>query len=417
MHQWIITRLAGWGLALDTARTATDLVEVVLVAGIACLAYYLTNRVFLRIIQSVALKTRVDWDDRLVQGGLFRRLAHVVPAIVIHVLAPTAFSTEWLVTWARRGADIYAILAALATATQFLTVCHEFYQELEVARRFPIRVYVQVVKILLAATAIVLCISVALGQPPLLLLSGLGAMTAVLLLISKDSIQGLLAGIQLVSNDLVRPGDWIEMAQYGADGDVEDITLLTVKVRNFDNTITSIPSYALVSQSFKNWRGMKESEGRRIKRSILVDISSVQFCTREMIEGLMRIDLIRDYLRDKSSEMEEHNLGRSADVSEILNGRRLTNLGVFRQYAISYLRAHQQVNQDLTLMVRQLQPTEHGVPLQLYTFSLEKRWVPYEGIQSDIFDHLFASLHRFGLRAYQMPSGYDAARALAALGT
>ena len=415
MNNWLIEFLNGAGLSPDTARIAADLVEIALVAIAAAVSYHLANRVMLHVVARISRATQTDWDDRLVERGVFGRVAHVLPAFVIYVLAPAAFTTPGLVMWSQRAAGIYAITAALLTFTLVLSVGNEIYDEFEIARRFPIRVYVQVVKILLTAGAAIICISIVTGQSPLLLLSGLGAMTAILLLISKDSIQGLLAGIQLVSNDMVRPGDWIEMPQYGADGDVMDITLHTVKVRNFDNTITTIPTYALISHSFKNWRGMAESSGRRIKRSILIDISSVRFLTPEMFVRFKRIELVADYLEGLGSEIEERSQKSDAEGPLPDGSRRLTNLGVFRRYVVAYLRLHPDINKELTLMARQLQPTAHGVPLELYTFSADKKWVNYEGIQADIFDHLFACLHEFDLRAYQMPSGHDAVDAIQGL--
>ena len=218
--------------------------------------------------------------------------------------------------------------------------------------------------------------------------------------------------VQLISNDMVRPGDWIEMPKYGADGDVIEITLHTVKVRNFDNTITTIPTHVLISESFKNWRGMAESQGRRIKRAIHLDIASVRFCSPAMIEGFKQIELLRDYIEAKRIELADHNRARDVDESSSVNGRHMTNLGVFRHYLVRYLRAHPMVNTDLTLIVRQLQSTEHGVPLEVYAFSSDKNWGRYESIQSDIFDHIFSALPQFGLRAYQRPSGHDATQAL-----
>ena len=415
MNEWISSRLEELGLSGGAAPVASDLIEVLLLALLACTSYFIAQHVFLRIIHQVAEKTKSDWDDRLVRRGVFRRLSHVVPALVVHILAPSAFSSEALVIWARRGADIYALLATLLAVNLALSVGHEIYQEFEIARRFPVRVYVQVVKILLAAGTVIVGVSVLTGQSPLLLLSGLGAMTAILLLISRDSIQGLLAGIQLVSNDMVRPGDWIEMPQYGADGDIVDITLHTVKVRNWDNTLSMIPTYALISHSFKNWRGMSESGGRRIKRSIYLDVSSVRFCTPEMIERYKRVEMVRDYVEATRGEIAEHNQTRGIDESVDVNGRRMTNLGIFRHYVVGYLKAHPMINPQLTLIVRQLQPTEHGVPLELYAFSSDKNWTRYESIQSDIFDHLFAALKEFDLRAFQRPSGHDAVKVLDAL--
>ncbi len=408
MNQWVIDILSRSGLSPDTVQTLADLVEILVVASAALLSYYVTKSVLLHAIAHITLATKTDWDDRIIERGVFKRFSHVLPAFVIYVLAPAAFTTPALIQWAQRGAGIYAILAALATVSLLLSVANEIYDEFPIARRFPIRVYVQVVKILLSAGAIMICVSILTGQSPLLLLSGLGAMTAVLLLISKDSIQGLLAGIQLISNDMVRTGDWIEMPQYGADGDVMDITLHTVKVRNFDNTVTTIPTYALISNSFKNWRGMAESGGRRIKRSVLIDVSSVQFCTETMLKRFQEIELIKDFAGRALSAFDNWDAGRPLGAS----GERLTNLGVFRRYVVAYLRSHPEINQDLTLIVRQLQPTEHGLPLELYTFSADKRWGNYEDIQSDIFDHLFACLPEFDLRAFQMPSGHDAVEAI-----
>lgn len=415
MHEWISGHFENLGLSADHAPVAADVIEVFLLASLATVSYYIAQNVFLRVIHRIAEKTKSDWDDRLVGRGVFRRLSHVVPALLVHLLAPYAFASVALVTWARRGADIYALTAVLLAVNLAISVGHEIYNEFEVSRRFPIRVYVQVVKILLAAGTVIICVSILTNQSPLLLLSGLGAMTAILLLISKDSIQGLLAGIQLVSNDMVRPGDWIEMPQYGADGDVVDITLHTVKVQNWDNTVSMIPTYALISNSFKNWRGMSQSGGRRIKRSIYLDISSVRFCTPEMIERYKRVELVSDYVEATRIEVAEHNKARGVNESVDANGRRMTNLGIFRHYVVGYLNAHPMINRQLTLIVRQLQPTEHGVPLEVYAFSSDKNWTRYEGIQSDIFDHLFAALKEFDLRAFQRPSGHDAVQALGAL--
>ncbi len=412
MHERIYFQLIEWGMDQVSARIATEAFDVVLLALVACASYFAAQRILIRIIHRLAAKTRFAWDDELVERGIFQRLSHVFPALAIHVLAPSAFATETLVLWARRGAGIYALLVLLTTAYRLLSVGVDIYNTYEIARRFPIRVYVQVVKILLAAGTAIIAVAILTGQSPLLLLSGLGAMTAILLLISRDSIQGLLAGIQLVSNDMVRPGDWIEMPQYGADGDVMAITLHTVKVRNFDNTITMIPTYALISSSFKNWRGMSESGGRRIKRSLNIDISSVRFCDSEMMARLKRIDLVRAYVEGRQAELADYNPAQDAEEAAPANGRGMTNAGAFRKYLVAYLRSHPTINGKLTLLVRQLQPTEHGLPIEVYAFSSNKNWVAYEDIQSDIFDHIFAILPEFELRAFQTPSGHDAVAAL-----
>ena len=411
MHSWLVD----WGMAPDTATLTINVLDIIGLALTALVAYHVAQRSLVRLIQRVASKTQTHWDDRLVEKKAFRRFAHVVPAIVIYSLAPLAVTSEALVLWARRGAEIYMLAAVLATANVVLSVGLDIYNTYEIARRFPIQVYVQVVRILLVAASLIVAISIVTGQSPVLLLSGLGAMTAILLLISKDSIQGLVAGVQLVSNDMVRVGDWIEMPQYGADGDVIAITLHTVKVQNWDKTISMIPTYSLVAGSFKNWRGMAESGGRRIKRSIYLDISSVRFCDAEMIARFKEIELLREYIERKEAELAEYNRNHDVTESVPVNGRRMTNVGIFRQYLVGYLRTHPMINEDLTLIVRQLQPNEHGLPLELYAFSANKEWVAYEGIQSDIFDHIFAALPNFGLRAFQAPTGEDAVRALAPL--
>lgn len=250
-------------------------------------------------------------------------------------------------------------------------------------------------------------ISLLIGQSPLLLISGLGAMAAVLMLVFKDPILGLVAGIQLSANNMLKLGDWLEMAKYGANGTVVDVGLTTVKVRNFDNTITMIPTYALVSDSFINWRGMSESGGRRIKRSLNIDTTSVHFMSEEEHQRLMKSALLAPYIDAKTQELKTYNSELQADLSSPLNGRRMTNLGTFRAYLVAYLNAHPQIRKDMTLMVRQLAPTADGLPLEIYAFTNTTVWAQYESIQADIFDHTFAIVSEFGLRVHQTPTGND----------
>jgi miniconductance mechanosensitive channel len=305
------------------------------------------------------------------------------------------------------------LLVGVLALNSALNAANEIYQRFEVARRIPILGYLQVVKIIVTLAAVIVGISIWIQQSPLLLLSGLGAMTAILLLVFKDTILGLVAGIQLVANDMVRPGDWLEMPKYGADGDVEEITLNVVKIRNWDKTVTTIPTYALISDSFKNWRGMSESGGRRIKRSLLIDISSIKFCPPELVEKLKKIDRLGPFIEQRSQEIAEANGSYGPADDCPANGRRMTNVGLFRQYTAEYLRANPAIHKDMTFLVRQLQPTSEGLPLEIYVFSNDQRWVQYEGIQGDIFDHLFAVLPLFELRAYQRPAGFDILRGTA----
>jgi len=343
----------------------------------------------------------------LVERKLFHRLAQLAPALVIHSLASVVFTEEKLVALAEGGAEIYMLVVALRVVDAALSSTNEIYQKFEVSTRIPILGYLQVVQIVVTVTVLVVAVSIVIDQSPWTLLGGLGAATAIILLIFKDTILGLVAGIQLVANDMVRLGDWIEMPKYGADGDVVEITLNTVKVRNWDKTITTIPTYSLISDSFKNWRGMSESGGRRIKRSLNIDVGSIKFCTTEMVEKFSKIQILKKYIQSKLDELNTHNREHGIDESVLVNGRRITNIGTFRAYLVAYLRAHPQIRQDMTFLVRQLQPTEKGLPLEVYVFSADQVWANYEDIQADIFDHIYAALPQFDLRPFQNPTGQD----------
>ncbi|MEC4678590.1 MAG: mechanosensitive ion channel domain-containing protein, partial [Nitrospirota bacterium] len=253
----------------------------------------------------------------------------------------------------------------------------------------------------------ILIISALLDETPFYLLSGLGALTAVFMLIFKDAILGFVAGIQLTANKMVTHGDWIEMPKYGADGDVLEVSLTTVKIQNWDKTITTIPTYALISESFKNWRGMSESGGRRIKRAITIDMSTIQFCSDEMIEKFSKIRPIKVYIETKMKELTEYNTIHDLDDANIVNRRRLSNIGTFRAYVVAYLENHPKIHQDMTFLVRQLAPGEHGLPIEIYVFCNDTAWARYEAIQADIFDHLLAAVPEFGLKVFQNPSGND----------
>ena len=417
MHRLLIQKLLDSGLSERAAHLTADSVEILIIGCIAWLGRFICLKVIVRAVRKAASKTESTWDDRLVERRVFSQLSHLVPALIIYLLGPQVLISPELSLWVMRGAELYALAALLTTANRVLTVGREIYEEeYEISRRFPIRVYVQVLKIVLSVGAIILGVSIVTGNSPLLLLSGLGAMMAVILLVSKDSLQGLVAGIQLVSNDMVRPGDWVEVPQHGADGDVIEITLHTVKVQNWDKTIATVPTYALISEGFKNWRGMEESDGRRIKRSIFLDVSSVRVLPTRDDRALQEH---RDPARlrraqgggARPSTIEPAGINEAVEV----NGRRMTNVGVFRNYLAAYLTAHPMVNSSMTLIVRQLQPTPQGLPLEVYAFIADKRWAEYEAIQSDIFDHIFAALPQFGLRAFQAPSGEDVAKAVEAV--
>jgi len=302
---------------------------------------------------------------------------------------------------------VYMIVIGILVIDSLLDAFLEIYRTFEVAKEIPIRGFIQIVKLAVIFIGGIFVLSLVLSKTPFYFLSGLGALTAVLMLIFKDSILGFVAGIQLISNKMVARGDWIEMPKYDADGDVLDVSLTTVKVSNWDKTVTTIPTYALISESFKNWRGMQESGGRRIKRAVYIDMNSIKFCTDEMLTRFASIRFISEYIEKKRKEVSEHNKSLNIDNSDLVNGRHLTNIGSFRAYVISYLRNHPMINRDMTFLVRQLASADHGLPIEIYVFCKDKVWANYEAIQADIFDHILAIVPEFDLRVFQNPSGSD----------
>jgi len=299
------------------------------------------------------------------------------------------------------------LAAGLSVLLAFLDSLAEIFDTLEFSRMAPVKSFIQVAKILLYFFVGIFILSIILGKSPAFFLGGLGALAAVMMLVFKDSILGLVAGIQLSANKMLRIGDWIEMPKYGADGDVIDVSLTTVKVQNWDKTITSIPAFALVSNSFKNWRGMSESGGRRIKRSIFIDMSTIRFCNEEMLRRFRKFHFIAEYIEKKKSELSTINKDGHIDDSELVNGRRMTNIGTFRAYLYYYLRNHEKISNKMTFLIRQLQPTKEGLPIEIYVFSNDIVWANYEAIQADIFDHILACINQFDLKVFQNPTGSD----------
>ena len=416
----MIEVIEGWftGLGLSDAgiAIASRASTAVGLLVVAYLANLITKRIILRVVRHLVKKTKTDWDDALVNRRVFTRLSHLAPALVISFAAPFVFEgNPELVTTAQRIADVYMLLAGLLAVNALLNAIGDVYQGFTVAQRVPITGYIQILKIILTVVVVILALSAGMDKSPLVFFTGLGALTAVILLIFKDTILGFVGGVQLVMNDMVRPGDWIEMPKYGADGDVMEITLNTVKVRNWDKTITTIPTYALISDSFKNWRGMSESGGRRIKRSVHIDVNSIKFCTSEMIERFSKIQILGSYVEQKLKELTDHNREKNIDETVAVNGRRMTNIGTFRAYLVAYLKAHPKIHQQMTFLVRQLQPTERGLQIEIYVFSNDQRWGPYEAIQADIFDHIFSALPEFDLRPFQNPTGSEIVSAAATL--
>jgi len=401
-------------LADDTTHILASAL-VILVLLIIGLLLDLVARVYMmRFLSFLVHKTPTKWDDILLERKVFNLLSHLVPAIVVF-LGAEVLPDEIVVTAIQRIVMIYIAIIAALFVDALLSALHTIYQSYEVSRNRPIKGYLQAIKVLIFIVTLILIVSIAIGERPTVLLGTLGAFTAVLMLVFKDPILGFAAGIQLSANNLVRKGDWIVVPDAGADGDVIDISLLTVTVQNWDKTITTVPIYQLVSQPFTNWRGMSESGGRRIKRSLFIDVNTIRFLTPEDIERLKKIQFLHDYLDGKHREIESDRTARNVPEDDVFNARRLTNIGTFRAYISAYLRKHPHIHQDMTFLVRQLQPEERGLPIEIYVFSREQRWTFYEDIQSDIFDHLLAIVPQFDLRVFQKPSGRDIHEAVARL--
>lgn len=380
------------------------IIKILLIGLICIAANFISKKIVIRVITHIVINSKVKWGKIILDRQVFRKLSHIVPAIIIYSFSSTFPAYQSII---EKLAIAYIIIVGLVFLQSLLNAFNDIYQTFEISKVKPIKGYIQVINIIFMTIGFILLISNLIGKSPLLLLSGIGALSAVLMLVFKDSLLGLVAGIQLTANDMVRVGDWIEMPKYGADGDVIDISLNTVKVQNGDKTITMIPSYALISDSFKNWRGMQGSGGRRIKRGLYIDTSSIMFCTEDMIDKFIKVQYLSDYIIHKEREIAEYNAKNEIDRNIRVNGRALTNIGVFRAYISNYLKNHPGINQNMTIIVRQLAHNEFGLPLEIYAFTNDVQWAVYESVQSDIFDHLFAVAPEFGLRVFQNPSGAD----------
>ncbi len=414
------TKLTEWLGAKGVPEKATLLflngVLLCLILLLCYVALLAARRILVTLVGKIVRRSAIAWDNIFLERKVFSRLAHVAPALVLMRLGPVAFhDAPGLASLLGSVASVYLILIVLMLADALLNAALDIYDQFSVAKQIPVKGFVQALKIGLFFIAGIWVLSVVTGKSPLVFFSGLGALTAVLMLIFKDAILGFVAGIQLSANKMVRKGDWIEMPQFGADGDVLDVSLTTVKVQNWDKTITTIPTYALISHSFKNWQGMQESGGRRIKRALYLDMTSIRFCDEPLLERFSRMQLLRPYLEKKQAEIAQSNRDQGVDAESPVNGRRLTNVGTFRAYLEAYLRNHPKVHQGMTFLVRQLAPTDRGLPLEIYVFSSDQVWANYEAIQADIFDHLLAALPEFELRIFQSPTGSDF-RHLARLG-
>lgn len=399
--------LQSWGFNESWTDDLTSAIILAIILAIAFLGDAICRHIVLAAVARLVKRTKATWDDVVFDRKVMTYLSHLVAPVILYILLPLAISNASLLAFILRICMIYIIAIFLKFISVLLAALYHVYSEREQFRDRPLKGLLQTVQVILFFIGGIIIVSILIDKSPMVLLTGLGASAAVLMLVFKDSIMGFVSGIQLSANNMLRVGDWIEMPKYGADGTVIEVTLNTVKVRNWDNTITTIPPYALVSDSFQNWRGMQESGGRRIKRSIRIDMNSVKFCTPEMLAKYRKIRLLKDYIEETEQVVEEYNTEHGIDNSVLVNGRRQTNLGVFRAYLTNYLKSLPTVNQDLTCMVRQLQPTEQGIPLELYFFSAIKAWIPYEGVQADVFDHVLAIIPEFDLRVFQNPTGED----------
>ncbi len=371
---------------------------------LAYLGYVITKRVFVVVIRRIVKKTKTEFDDILLNKKLLNRLADITPVIIIHEFAYLIPSAANLIETVTECLIIILILMAINSA---FSSFNDIYEKSSKFRDKPIKGYLQVVMIVLSVIGVATIIGILTGQSPWGIVTGIGAMTAIIILIFQDTILSFVASMQISFYDLVRKGDWIEAPKYGADGDVIDVSLNVIKIQNWDKTISVVPTHKLIDGSFKNWRGMQLAGGRRIKRAIYIDVSSIKFCSEEMLKKYKRFHLIKDYIEKKENEVEESNKEQNVDIQELVNGRRMTNLGTFRAYLKAYLKQRSDVHQELTFLVRHLDPGENGLPIEVYVFAKTIEWGKYEDIQADIFDHILAVVPHFDLRVFQYPTGGD----------
>ncbi len=399
-------------LGLPAGEQYYLLAVAVLILIVSLALHILLHRILLRFLSRDHDTGRQNWRKTLFGQKLFSHLALALQGVVVFSMTSALLEADSLILQlVEIVTHLWIILFTLLALFSLLDAVEIISVRAGSKIKLPMRGIFQSLKLVATTVSLIFAVAFLIGKSPVILFSGLGAMTAVILLIFKDPILGLVAGIQLSTNNMLAVGDWLEMPQYGADGDVIDISLTTVKVRNWDQTITSIPSYALISDSFKNWRNIQEVGGRRIMRAINIDASSVGFATDEELERLRRARLLSDYIEKKAVEIKRANQSEGVDSTSPMNTRRLTNLGIFRAYLTAYLANNENINHNLTFMVRQLAAGANGIPLEIYGFANQTSWVIYENIQSDIFDHIYAIIPEFGLRLHQAPSGHDVQQA------
>ena len=404
-HRLFYDFLIGTELSVFYSKILNLLFLTLIVFLITASLNFVSKKIISRFFNTISKNTKTNFDDYLVENRTPIYLSKLIPVFFIYWIIPFwFFDFEILTDYAFLALEIYIVLLAVWTVRSLLRAFKSFLKTVDSLKDKPIESFVQVILIFIWFVAVLNIFSIITGKEIATFLTAMGALSAVILLIFKDTILGFVASIQLSTNDLIRIGDWITMEQYGADGDVVEINLNSVKIQNFDKTITTIPTYKLISDSFKNWRGMSESNGRRIKRSLLIKGSSIKFMSGDELKELKKIKLIKNFIEQKEKEIEVHNSNLVIEKSILTNGRNLTNLGLFRNYIEIYLDDIAVINSEMTVMCRQLSPGPHGIPLEIYAFSNNKEWKDYEHIMSDIFDHLLASLCTFQLELFEFPS-------------
>jgi miniconductance mechanosensitive channel len=394
------------GLSENAAKYLNMVALLLALLFVVFLIDFLIRKLLIRTFNEFAMRSKTNFDDFLISNKVPRNIAHIIPFVIALEFAPDIFSDfPQFETYVEKGLQVFAILLILWVVRSLLNTVKEYFKTLPRLKDKPIDSYIQVFMIFAWLAGFMSAIAIITGIPFFTFLTGLGAASAVIILVFRDTIMGFVASIQVSINDMVRIGDWITFEKYGADGDVIEINLATVKVQNFDKTITTIPTYALISDSFKNWRGMMNSDGRRIKRAINIKLSGISYLTNDEVTKLKDIQLIKAYLETRSTDIEKYNNEVGANKNLAINGRNLTNIGVFRKYIQTYIEKHSAINKDMTIMVRQLAPTSQGLPIEIYAFSNDKRWVNYEYIMADVFDHALAALPYFNLEVFEFPSG------------
>ena len=395
-YEEIITFLTSKGLSELVSQGLATLIIVASISLVVIVINFITKKIILSFFKRIAKSTSSSFDDLLIKNKVPGLLSYIPSLFFLFWIIPTYSNTLYLLI------EAFTVILFILTVRAILNTVKDYFKSSDSLKHIPVDSYIQVIMIFIWFVGIILILSVLTGREVGTFLASLGALSAIIILVFRDTILGFVSSIQITVNDTVRIGDWITMKGSNADGNVIEVNLSTVKVQNFDNTITTIPTYKLVSDSFINWRGMSESDGRRIKRSLLIKPSSIKFLNDEEIESLKKIHLLSDYIKKIHKEIKSYNSSNQVDKSMLINGRNLTNLGIFREYIQRYLKEHPDTNDNLTMMCRQLQPTAQGIPIQIYAFSKDKEWTKYEALTSDIFDHLLSSVKYFNLECFEL---------------